>query len=100
MPVKAPRVPAFILPLSAHLWWPGVWCVVLLLVSERALSLIEAYAAVTGSLASPAWVIPGWRFLTPIGLAAAFILGCWVACPRGPCPGLIGQSDEGTSSRN
>ena len=100
MPVKAPRVPAFILPLSAHLWWPAVWCVVLLLVSEWALSLIEAYAAVTGSLASPAWVIPGWRFLTPIGLAAAFILGCWVACPRGPCPGLIGQSDEGTSSRN
>jgi hypothetical protein len=73
-------VPAFIPPLSAPVWWPGVWCAVLLLVSEWALSLIEAYAAVTSSLASPAWVIPAWLFLTPIGLAAAFILGCWVAC--------------------
>ena len=49
---------------------------------DQALSLIEAYASVTGSLASPAWVIPVWLFLTPIGLAATFVLGCWVACLR------------------
>ena len=92
-------VPAFIPPLSAPVWWPGVWCAVLLLVSEWALSLIEAYAEVTSSLASPAWVIPVWLFLTPIGLAVAFILGCWVACPSGPCPGSIGRSDDETNSR-
>ena len=89
-------VPAFIPPLSGPVWWPGVWCAVLLLGSEWALSLIEAYGAVTGSLASPAWVIPGWLFLTPIGLAAAFILGCWVACPSGPCCRAAAYRSDGS----
>jgi len=53
---------------------------VLLLCSEWALSLIEAYASLSGSSTAPSWVIPAWMFLTPIGLAAAFVLGCWLAC--------------------
>ena len=74
--------PAFTAPDGVHpVWWPGVWCAVLLLGSEWALSVIEAYAALTGS-ASAAWVIPSWMFFTPIGVAVAFVLGCWIACSR------------------
>jgi hypothetical protein len=69
-------------PLARPVWWPGVWCAVLLLCSEWTLSLIEAYASLSGSSAAPAWVIPAWMFLTPIGLAAAFVLGSWVVCLR------------------
>jgi len=71
-------------PIPSPVWWPGVWCAVLLLCSEWALSLVEAYASLTPSSMDPAWVIPAWMFLTPIGLAAAFVLGCWLACLRSP----------------
>ena len=74
----APAAPLAVYPV----WWPGVWCAVLLLGSEWALSVIEAYAALTGSSASPGWVIPSWMFFTPIGAALAFVLGCWVAGSR------------------
>jgi len=70
--------------LPAPVWWPGVWCAVGLLGSEWLLSMVEAYASLTGSLASPAWVIPGWLFLTPIALAAMFVLGCWLSCLKRP----------------
>ena len=80
-------------PPASPVWWSGVWCAVLLLGSEWALSLIEAYASVTGSLASPAWVIPGWLFLTPIGMAATFVLGCWIACLRRPLQRSTGAKD-------
>ena len=75
-------------PFASPVWWPGAWCAVLLLASEWALSLIEAYVSLTGTSASPAWVIPTWMFLTPIGLAAAFILGCGVACLAGQASAL------------
>lgn len=76
-----------------------MWCAVLLLGSEWALSVIEAYAALTGSSETPAWVIPDWMFFTPIGLAVAFVLGCWVACPRLTAAALSGApktSETGT----
>lgn len=71
----------------------------LLLSSEWALSLVEAYAALTGSSGSPAWVIPSWMFFTPIGLAVAFVLGSWVACPRVPASALRGaQKTSGSGT--
>ena len=70
--VTAPPLPL------CPVWWPGIWCAVLLLASEWALSFIEAYAALGPTLGVAAWVIPMWMFLTPIGLAATFVIGSWL----------------------
>ena len=63
-------------------WWPGIWCAVLLLGSEWALSLVEAYAALAPIAGVVAWVIPTWMFLTPIALASTFVVGSWLVGHR------------------
>jgi len=70
------------LPFPCPVWWPGIWCAVLLLASEWALSIIEAYAALGPTSGVAAWVIPMWLFLTPIGLAATFVIGSWLVGRR------------------
>ena len=80
-----PLVTAPLLPLCP-VWWPGIWCAVLLLGSEWVLSFVEAYAALGLISGVAAWVMPTWMFLTPIALAATFVVGSWLVGHRRHAP--------------
>ena len=74
------------LPHLYPVWWPGIWCAVLLLGSEWVLSFVEAYAALGPISGVVAWVMPTWMFLTPIALASTFVVGSWLVGHRRRAP--------------